>query len=74
MRTGTFAANCEQFRAALCQNFYNLLFGFLKTLCCLCNSVAFNQDILSAEFIVRIASFRRVAVRLDAVMKIEDLG
>src|SRR6476660_6958011 len=38
------------------------------------NCVALDQNVFTAEFIVRIASFRRVAVRLDAVMEIENLG
>src|SRR6266403_2954838 len=44
-----------------------------KVLRSLGKSVPLDQNILAAEFIVRIASFRRVTVRLDAVMKIKNL-
>ena len=33
----------------------------------------FDQNIFAAKFILRIASFGRVSVRLHAVMKIENL-
>jgi hypothetical protein len=40
----------------------------------LCYRVPLDQNIFAAEFIVRIASLRRVAVRLHAVMEIENLS
>ena len=36
--------------------------------------VPLDQYIFAAKFVLRIASFRRVAVRLHAVVKIEKLG
>ena len=43
-------------------------------LCGFRNRVTLNQNIFAAEFILRIAPFRRVSVRLNAVMEIENLG
>ncbi len=74
MRPRTFAADGKQFLAALRQRFANFLFAFLKMLSGIRNRVAFDQNIFAAEFIVRIASLRRVAVRLHTVMEIENLS
>src|SRR5437667_3853050 len=74
MRGRAPGANGKQFLATLRKRFCSLLFGLLKMFCCLCDRMAFNQNIFAAEFIMRIASFRRVAVSLHAVVKIENLS
>src|SRR5205814_2835145 len=71
--SGPFAANGEQFLAALRKRFRDFLFGFLKVFRSLQNGVPFDEDVFAAEFIMGIASFRCVAVRLHAVMEIENL-
>ena len=40
----------------------------------LCNRVAFDQNVFATELVLWIASFRRVAVRLHAVMEIKNLS
>src|SRR5437773_9613661 len=74
MRSRPFGTDGKQFLAALRQQFTNFLFAFLKMLSGIRNRVAFDQNIFAAEFIVRIASFRRVAVRLHTVMEIKNLA
>ena len=54
-----------------CRNFVLALFEMLRRFR---NRVALDQNIFAAEFVLRIASFRRVAVRLHAVMKFENLS
>src|SRR6516225_8312194 len=51
----------------------NLLFTFLKMLSSFLDRAAFDQNIFATEFILRIASFRRIPVCLHAIMKIENL-
>ena len=74
MRSRPFTANRQQFLAALRKRFRNLLFGLLKMPSGFRDRVTFDQNIFPAEFIVRIASFRRVSMRLHAVMEIENLS
>src|SRR5262249_24244441 len=70
----SFGTNGKQFRASLREQFSNFLLGFLEVLCCFNNRVTLDQNIFAAEFILRIASFRCISVRLNAVMEIENLG
>src|SRR5207244_10030228 len=63
-----------QFLATSHQQSGNFILAFLETLSRLGNRVTLDQNIFSAEFIVRIASFRRVSMRLHAVMEIENLS
>ena len=63
--------NFSRLRASKLSNFVFALFEMLRRLG---NRVPLDQDILAAKFIVRIAAFRRVAVRLHAVVKLEDPG
>ena len=74
MRAWPFGANGKQFLAALRQRVANFLFAFLKLLSGICYRATFDQNIFATEFIVRIASLGRVAVRLHAVMEIENLS
>ena len=74
VRARPLIANRKQFLAALRKRFRNLFFGLLNMLGGLRDRVAFDQNIFATEFIVRIASFRRVAVRLHAVMEIENFS
>ncbi len=36
--------------------------------------VPLDQNIFAAKFILRIAAFRRVSMRLHAIMKVKNLG
>src|SRR6266567_3919607 len=74
MGAGPFFANGKQFLATLRKKFRNLLFGLLKMLSGFRDCVAFDQNISAAEFIVRVASLRRVSMGLHAVMEIENLS
>ena len=69
-----FFANGKQFLATSHQQSGNFILAFLETLSRLRNRVTLDQNIFTAEFIVRIASFRRVSMRLHAVMEIENLS
>src|SRR5262249_21281652 len=68
------AADGKQFLAALRERFANLPFGFLKMPTGVYYGVAFDQNVFAPEFIVRIASFWSVAVRLHTVMEIKNLS
>jgi hypothetical protein len=74
MGAWTLRSDRQQFLTRFREHFRNLSFTFLKMPSGLTNRASLDQNVFSAEFIVRIASFRRVTVRLDAVMKIENLG
>src|SRR6266436_5041438 len=82
MRLWPFGADREKFFAALSQQIAHCLLavsigrrdGYVpETLRGLGNRVALDQDILAAKFVLRVAAFGRVAVRLHVVMKIEHL-
>ena len=77
------SSRCGRGRLARMANNFSRLFAsesriscslFLKCCSRLCDRVAFDQNIFAAEFIVRIASLGRVAVRLHTVMEIENLS
>src|ERR1043166_9683099 len=63
----------EQFLARSREHVRNVLFVFIKMSRGFSDRMALDQNVLPAKFIVRIASLRRVTVRLDAVMEIENL-
>src|SRR5437667_12184422 len=82
MRSWPFGTDREKFFAALSQQIAHCLLAFSigrrdayvpETLRGLGNRVALDQDIFAAKFVLRVAAFGRVAVRLHAVMKIEHL-
>jgi hypothetical protein len=74
MRTRSFDANRKQFLPTLRERLGNFFFAFVKARRCLRNRVALDQNIFTAEFIVRIASLGRVAVRLHTVVKVKNLS
>ena len=74
MRPRPLGANGKQFLAALRERFQNFLLAFPEVFCRPCNRVPLDQNIFAAKFILRVASFRRVAVRLHAIMEIENLS
>ena len=71
---GLLARMENSFALTLRQRIRNFLRGLLKMLCRFRNGVTLDQNIFAAEFILRIAPFRRISVRLNTVMKIENLG
>ena len=74
MRPRPFGTNGKQFLATLRRGTPNFSLGFPKVLRGLCDRMALNQNIFAAEFILRIAPFRRISMGLHAIMKIENLG
>src|SRR6266581_7211533 len=70
----TFVADRQQLLATACEQLSSFVLVLLKMLRRLGNRVALTQNILATEFILRIASFRRVTVRLDTVVKLEYCG
>ena len=76
------SSRCGRGRLARMENSFSLLLCasefvelppsvFLKMLRRFRNRVTLNQNIFTAEFILRIAAFRRISVRLNPVMEVK---
>src|SRR5437667_2856919 len=73
MRPWPFGADRQYLFAATRERLANFVVALFEMLRGLGHPMPLDQDILTAKFVLRVAAFGRVAVRLHAVMKIEYL-
>src|SRR5581483_7307565 len=74
MGTRPCSTDGKQFGSGLRQGILNVPLGFLKMLRRFRNGVTLNQYVFTAKLVLRIAPFRRISMRSNAVMEIENLG
>src|SRR5579864_9263682 len=74
MRSRPFAPDRKQFLPAPRERLPCFVRALFKMLRCFANRVPLDENIFAAKFVVGIAAFRRVAMRLNTEMKFENVG